>query len=257
MTNDTATKTNDTATKTNDTAAVENLLRDLVIANRALAVEGVIDDFGHVSARHPSRPDRFFLSRSGSPGLVTRDDLLEFTHEGDLVRPIRADCMRSASFTGRSISSVQTSIAWFITTPAPCCLSPRRAHGCGRYSTWLPSSATPYQHGTARTNSATPTCSSSSLPMGLSLARKLGSGRCVLLRGHGAVCAAESIAGACFVSIYLKENAEVILNTLPLSPKPEYLTAGEVSKTSAMLLGEMPLSRAWDYWKSRAGFAGL
>jgi hypothetical protein len=34
-------------------------------------------------------------------------------------------------------------------------------------------------------------------------------------------------------------------------------TAGEISKTSATLLGEMPLARAWDYWKSRAGFAGL
>jgi hypothetical protein len=36
---------------TNEIASVENLLRDLVIANRALSVEGVIDDFGHVSAR--------------------------------------------------------------------------------------------------------------------------------------------------------------------------------------------------------------
>ena len=249
--------TNDTATKTNDTAAVENLLRDLVIANRALAVEGVIDDFGHVSARHPSRPDRFFLSRSRSPGLVTRDDLLEFTHEGDLVRP---DSRRlyAERFIHGAIYLERPDIHCVVHHHARSVLPfPRRAHGCGRYSTWLPSSATPYQHGTARTNSATPTCSSNSLSMGLSLARKLGSGRCVLLRGHGAVCAAESIAGACFVSIYLKENAEVILNTLPLSPKPEYLTAGEVSKTSAMLLGEMPLSRAWDYWKSRAGFAGL
>ena len=93
--------------------------------------------------------------------------------------------------------------------------------------------------------------------MGLSLARKLGRGRCALLRGHGAVCAAESIAGACLVSIYMKENAELVLNALPMSSEPEYLTPGEISKTSAMLLGEMPLARAWDYYKSRAGFAGL
>ena len=89
---------------TNDNATVENLLRDLVIANRALAVEGVIDDFGHVSARHPSRPDRFFLSRSRSPGLVTRDDLLEFTLEGDLVRPDFAPIVCRAFHTWRSIS---------------------------------------------------------------------------------------------------------------------------------------------------------
>ncbi len=96
-----------------------------------------------------------------------------------------------------------------------------------------------------------------SLAMGNSLARALDTGRCVLLRGHGAVCAAESIAAACFVSIYLKENAELVLNTLSLSAKPKFLTAGEIAKTSALLLSEMPLTRAWDYWKSRAGYAGL
>ncbi len=249
--------TNDTATKTNDTAAVENLLRDLVIANRALAVEGVIDDFGHVSARHPSRPDRFFLSRSRSPGLVTRDDLLEFTHEGDLVRP---DSRRL--YAERFIHG-----AIYLERPDIHCVVHHHARSVLPFAT-TGTRLRPIFHMASVIGDAVPTWNSQdefgdtnmlvdSLPMGLSLARKLGSGRCVLLRGHGAVCAAESIAGACFVSIYLKENAEVILNTLPLSPKPEYLTAGEVSKTSAMLLGEMPLSRAWDYWKSRAGFAGL
>ena len=58
--------------------AVEAALTQLVIANRILAREGVIDDFGHVSVRHPSNPGRYFLSRSRSPELVTRDDLLEF-----------------------------------------------------------------------------------------------------------------------------------------------------------------------------------
>ena len=63
------------------------LLGDLVIANRILAHEGVLDDFGHVAVRHPGRPDRFFLSRSRSPEIVTRDDLLEFTLEGEPVDP--------------------------------------------------------------------------------------------------------------------------------------------------------------------------
>jgi hypothetical protein len=63
------------------------LLGDLVIANRILAHEGVLDDFGHVAARHPQRPDRFFVSRSRSPELVSRDDLLEFTLDGVPVDP--------------------------------------------------------------------------------------------------------------------------------------------------------------------------
>jgi hypothetical protein len=37
--------------------------RDLVIANRILAKEDVVDAYGHVSIRHPSKPDHYLLSR--------------------------------------------------------------------------------------------------------------------------------------------------------------------------------------------------
>jgi hypothetical protein len=49
---------------------LDTVLDDLVIANRILANEGVIDAFGHVSIRHPRHPDRYFLARSRSPELV-------------------------------------------------------------------------------------------------------------------------------------------------------------------------------------------
>src|SRR5262249_10839667 len=57
---------------------LEAALDDLVIANRILANEGVIDAFGHVSIRDPRRPDRYFLARSRSPELVERGDIMEF-----------------------------------------------------------------------------------------------------------------------------------------------------------------------------------
>ena len=53
-------------------------LDDLVAANRILAGLGVLDGFGHVSVRHPERPDRYLLSRSLAPEVVTarrHDDL--------------------------------------------------------------------------------------------------------------------------------------------------------------------------------------
>jgi len=57
--------------------ALETVLNDLVAANRILARENVLDGFGHVSARHPSNPDRYFISRSRSPAPVERADLVE------------------------------------------------------------------------------------------------------------------------------------------------------------------------------------
>ena len=57
---------------------VKAAVRDLVVANRILGNEGVVDAFGHISIRHPENPGRYFLSCSRSPGLVTEDDIVEF-----------------------------------------------------------------------------------------------------------------------------------------------------------------------------------
>ena len=65
--------------------ALKQAYRDLVIANRVLANQGVVDAYGHVSIRHPEKPDHFLLSRSRSPELVTEADIMEFTLDGTVV----------------------------------------------------------------------------------------------------------------------------------------------------------------------------
>jgi hypothetical protein len=52
-------------------------LQDLVSANHILAHEGIVDTYGHITMRHPERPDRFFLAAGCSPELVTLDDIKE------------------------------------------------------------------------------------------------------------------------------------------------------------------------------------
>lgn len=51
---------------------------ELALANRIVANEGIIDAFGHVSVRHPDKLNRYFLSRSRAPELVTADDFIEY-----------------------------------------------------------------------------------------------------------------------------------------------------------------------------------
>ena len=58
---------------------------DLVIANRILAHQGVVDAYGHVSMRHPTDPNRYLLSRSRSPELVEASDILEFSLDGKVL----------------------------------------------------------------------------------------------------------------------------------------------------------------------------
>ncbi len=53
-------------------------INDLVAANRILADQGVLDGYGHVSVRHSGAADRYFLSRSKSPAIITAEDIMEY-----------------------------------------------------------------------------------------------------------------------------------------------------------------------------------
>src|SRR5258705_9898506 len=67
--------------------AAAQLVEDLVAANRILADYGVLDGYGHVSARHDRDPNRYLLSRSLAPALVTAEDILEYDLDSNPVNP--------------------------------------------------------------------------------------------------------------------------------------------------------------------------
>src|SRR5260370_21181107 len=58
----------------------------LVMANRILASEEVVDAYGHVSVRHPDNPNRFLIARSLAPELVGPEDIVELDLYGQPVR---------------------------------------------------------------------------------------------------------------------------------------------------------------------------
>src|SRR5580704_4656788 len=59
-------------------AAAPALVEELVIGNRILFDQKVVDAFGHISARHDKDPNLFLLSRHRAPGLVAAGDLLTY-----------------------------------------------------------------------------------------------------------------------------------------------------------------------------------
>ncbi len=56
-----------------------------MLGSRILAEFGVVDAFGHVSARSPANHAHFLMSRSLAPALVTADDIMEFDQDGNAV----------------------------------------------------------------------------------------------------------------------------------------------------------------------------
>src|SRR5690348_16674390 len=79
-------------------AVATELLDDLAAASRILAMQNVVDGFGHVSMRHPAAPDRYLMARSIAPALVTRADLIEYDLDSNA-----CDANGRASFIERFI----------------------------------------------------------------------------------------------------------------------------------------------------------
>jgi ribulose-5-phosphate 4-epimerase/fuculose-1-phosphate aldolase len=71
-----------------DASTLLGAVDDLVVANHILFSEGIVDAFGHVSMRHPTRPDRYLMARTLQPVFVSRADIVE--HDMDS-NPIPSD----------------------------------------------------------------------------------------------------------------------------------------------------------------------
>ena len=237
-------------------AAVSETMHMLVIANRILAREGVIDDFGHVSVRHPTNPGRYFLSRSRSPEIVVREDIIEFELDGTPVEQAGRPMYRERALHG-AVFMARPEVMAVIHHHARSCI-PFGLTGRAMRPAFHMASVIGHQvpvwdsrHEFGDTNMLVET-----MEQGHSMARAMGQERCVLLRGHGATNCGNTLREAVFTSIYMKENAELVLATLPLGG-PDYLSPGEIDATRAMLFSDLPQNRAWDYRAARAGFRGL
>src|ERR1700733_12554175 len=66
-------------------------IEDVITASHILTNEGILDSFGHISARSAKNPDHFFMPRAMAPALIARDDIVEV---GLDCKPISADAPR-------------------------------------------------------------------------------------------------------------------------------------------------------------------
>jgi HCOMODA/2-hydroxy-3-carboxy-muconic semialdehyde decarboxylase len=235
---------------TQATADPGGIGRDLALANRILANEGVLDGFGHVSARHPDDPGRFLLSRSRSPGLVDEGDIREFDLDA---RPLRED--GAHHYAERVIHACAYRARPDVRAVCHLHAAPVLPFAC----TGIP--LVPVVHVGALIGHEVPLWDSrdefgdtdllvSTLDQGRSLARALGSGWVVLMRRHGAVVAGRSLREAVFRAIALKLNAEAQLQAQAIG-RTSPLTAAEVDLSAEANLRQGVLGRLWEYWCSR------
>ena len=227
------------------------LLEDLVAAYRILANEGVLDGFGHVSARHPQSAGSFFMSRSLAPELVTAGDLLEFDLNGNAAnaggralyseRFIHAEIYRARSDVRAIVHAHAPSLIPFGVTDAP--LRPVY-HMAAFIGSGVPIFDIRKQFGMTDMLVSDST-------KGRGLAQTLADKTCVLMRGHGVVVVGSTIPIAVGRSIYLELNARIQAQAMALSRNVTYLDAEEAKRV--MDAGEnRGYERPWELWKAKA-----
>ncbi len=226
-----------------------SLFEDLVAANRVLAEHGVIDGYGHVSARCEKNPDRYWISRSLAPELVTEDDLMEFDLDSNPIDQ-RGRTMYTERYIHGEIYKTRPEVRAVVHNHSPSVIP----FGI------IDQPMQPVYHMSHFVGMGVPIFEIRDLVpdsdllirdtyLGAALARSLGGKACALMRGHGAVVVAESLPVVVGRSIYLEMNAKLQAQAMTLAGpggKVNYLTPGE----SAASVGTQDYLRAWQLWRA-------
>jgi ribulose-5-phosphate 4-epimerase/fuculose-1-phosphate aldolase len=231
------------------------LRHEVAVANRILGHEGVIDAFGHVSLRHPERPDRYLLSRSRAPALVEPDDILEFTLDSEPVEPPTVQLYAERVIHGEIYKARPDVIA--VCHHHSAAIMPFAISG---------EAMVPVFHLGAAMGPVVPFWDSrddfgdTNLLVvkpeeGASLARALGRHSMVLMRRHGATVVGMSLRELVFRSIYSCDNARYLAEAKRLGNFGP-LTPGEVAMAQEIYTRPNTHTRAWEYWATRLAKRG-
>lgn len=231
-------------------AGVESvLIEDIVVGSRILADFGVVDAFGHVSARHPTNPNHFLMSRSLAPALVTAADVMEFDLDGNAVdgggRPVFLE-----RFIHGEIYRARPDVMAVVHTHSPGVIPftvsqvPLRA--MFHNAAFLAAGAPVWE---IRKDFGETDMLVRDAARGKSLAGMLGDKSVVLMRGHGDVAVGPSVKLAVFRAYYTDVDARLQSQAIALGGPVNFLTPEEGAKADAVNLAV--LDRVWNLWKLR------
>jgi ribulose-5-phosphate 4-epimerase/fuculose-1-phosphate aldolase len=221
--------------------------RELVLANHILAHEGILDAYGHVSVRHPQDPRRFIMSWARAPEMIEDADLMEFGPDGEVV-----DGSHKFPYRERFIHA-----AVYEQQPQTMAVCHNHTLSILPFSISKTVRLRPVFHTAAVLGGEVPVWDIAdefgsntnllvvNMQQGRSLARGLGSGRIVLMRGHGSVVTGISVPAVVSACLNMDKNARVQLLAMQMGEFVP-LAPGELERPAvAPGQSEVP-DRAWE-----------
>jgi ribulose-5-phosphate 4-epimerase/fuculose-1-phosphate aldolase len=236
-------------------SSFDTLIQDLVIANRILAKEDVVDAYGHVSVRHPDNPRHFLIARSIAPELVTPEDIVELDLDG---QPAHDE--KRTLYLERFIHA-----AIFEARPDVMAVVHAHAEDTLPFGIANATALRPVIHSGSFIGTEVPVWDIaenfgdtnllvSNMEQGRDLAKCLGASNVALMRGHGFASAGRTLIEVVRMSVYLPRNARTLMRAKQLGGAIKYLSQGEIDARNR---GYSPYStetwRAWEYWANKAG----
>jgi ribulose-5-phosphate 4-epimerase/fuculose-1-phosphate aldolase len=238
---------------------LDTIIKDLVIANRILAKEDVVDAYGHVSIRNPDNPKSFFISRSLAPELIEKDDIVELGLDGEPLKNEKRS-LYLERFIHAAIYEARPDISSVVHAHAEDTLP---------FGIAAATKLRPVIHSGSFIGPSVPVWDIAdkfgatnvlvtNMAQGRDLAKCLGKNSVALMRGHGFASAARSLIEVVRLSVYLPRNARALMRAKMLGGKIKYLSKGEIDARNK---GYSPYStetwRAWEYWANKAGVGNL
>jgi len=230
-------------------ANLDSILDDLVAANRILAGLNVLDGFGHVSVRHPDQSDRFLLSRSLAPELVTRDDIQTYDLDSNVLDGGTRPSYLERFIHGRIYARRQDIVAVVhshAATVVPFAASSVSLKPIYHMSSFLRTGAPVFE---IREKFGMTDMLVRSNAQGEALAEKLEDQSTVLMRGHGYCTVGGSIPEAVFRAYYALLNADLQHRAITLGGSVTYLSDEEAVKYDETNRGV--IERPWALWKQK------
>ena len=229
---------------------LKTLIDQLVSANHILADQGVLDGFGHVSARIEPGSDRFLLARSMAPALVEAEDIITYDFDGNgldaegrtgyLERFIHCEIYRSRPDVMAVVHSHSQSVIPFGVAETK--LQPM--YHMASFLAQVSKFEIREDFGPGTNMLIT------SSEMGASLAKKLDCNCVTLMRGHGSVAVGGDLKEAVFRAVYTEINARVQIQAHSLQGPLNYLTEEEAMAATTTNRGQH--GRCWDLWVAAA-----
>jgi len=225
------------------------LLEDLVAANRILCDHGVLDAYGHLSARDPGNPQYYWIARSMAPALVTAADIIACDLDNNPVRPGETRLFFERVIHGeiyKARPDVMAVLHNHSPSLIPFCNSDTRLRPMVGSAAFLGEGAPVFDIRSVDDEGDLNICN---VAQAKGMVQGLGRHSLVLLRRHGAVAVGASIRQVVRRAIIAETNAKQQLQATLLGPV-HFLTTSEIEYAKRQKPKDP--DRAWRLWKQQA-----